>query len=139
MEEIQAYRSAVDEELRSLPESFSDNPQGKLLNLFAEFCACIKECTTGSDSQPEFFEGLYEEFGKLANDITRTRPNFEILPKPQKQSLANAFAYVDDDSISAPVSSHSSPREATPESLSRSESEGRDESGHSLHLQRIKL
>jgi hypothetical protein len=78
-EEIELKRSAVDEELRRLPESFAENPQVKLLSLFDEFNTCIKETTTGNESRPEFFEGLHKEFARLSTDITNTCPKFDIL------------------------------------------------------------
>ena len=77
-EEIELYRSAVDDELRSLPESFAENPQVKLLALFDEFITCVKDFTKGNESRPEFFKGLYKEFEKLAADITATCPKFDI-------------------------------------------------------------
>ena len=79
--EIEAKLSEVQNGLDILPESFSENPQGKLLTLCTEFDSCIRECTTGSEPYSSFFEALYKEFETLSNEITATRPNFEI---PQK-------------------------------------------------------
>lgn len=128
-QEIEATLSAVQEELCSLPESFAENPQGKLLNLCAEFTACIKECTTGSEWHPKFFEGLYKEFEKLAKDIMGTRPNFEIPPKPAQKETSTLAAFPNTDYVSIPVpvpSSYSTPA-AIAESESRTELEVKGE------------
>ena len=91
MNDIERKLQVVQEALDSLPQSFADNPQGKLLNLCAEFNACIKEYTIGSESYPDFFEDLYDEFEKLAKEITSTRPKFEI-PQKTAQKGASAIA-----------------------------------------------
>lgn len=86
--DLEKKLNRVQELVDSLPPSYSDNPQGKLLNLCVEFNACIGECITGSESKPCFFEGLYNEYENLAKEITMTEPKFEIPPKTtEKETL----------------------------------------------------
>jgi hypothetical protein len=122
---MEAKLSVVQDGLRSLPESFSENPQGKLLNLCAEFNTRIRECTTGSESYPRFFEGLYDEFEILSKDITATRPNFEIPQKtPQNEtSIVATPAILDYNAVPMSVSLPYSSSPAIAESESRSDLE----------------
>lgn len=77
MNDIERKLQAVQKALDALPLSFADNPQGKLLNLCAEFNTCIGKYTIGCESYPDFFQDLYDQFEKLAKEITSTRPKFE--------------------------------------------------------------
>jgi hypothetical protein len=103
-QEIEDAKSSVDEDLRSLPESFAENPQGKLLNLFAEFISSVKERTAGKESDSQLLVGLYNEFERLASGITSTRLDFEISSKhvhfepvdpnnPSKSEVLVAFGH----------------------------------------------
>lgn len=71
----------VQDALDSLPPSFSDHPQARLLGLCADFLSEIDEYTNGSTNQPKFLQDIHDEFWKLANEIAATRPTFEITPK----------------------------------------------------------
>jgi hypothetical protein len=121
MKDIERKLQAVQEALDSLPQSFADNPQGKLLNICAEFNTCIKEYTIGSESHPDFFQDLYDEFEKLAKEITSTRPNFDI-PRKTAQKGASAIAAPENVAPSASL-----PYDFTSDSDSDSESEANNE------------
>jgi len=78
----------VEDGLAALPESFAANPQGKLLELCNSFIDCVADCTLGEESDPIFFEGLYEEFGRLSRNILATRPEFDIPKKATRNETA---------------------------------------------------
>jgi len=88
MNDLEKKLNTVQDVVNSLPPSYSDNPQGKLLNLCGEFNACIRECITGSESKPSFFETLYNEYENLAKEITATEPKFEIPPKTAEKETS---------------------------------------------------
>jgi len=101
-DEIESAQRQVEETLQSLPESFAENPHGKLLNLIANFTARVKEYTTGHESSPELFERLYDQFESLENDILRTRLHFEIPPKltkAQKQDSGFGTNYLSTSAV----------------------------------------
>ena len=96
MNEIEMKSNGIQEELESLPQSFADNPQGKLLNLCAEFTSSVRDYTSGTPAHLRFFQYLHDEFWKLAQEITLTRPNFHITEQKSTQSLGKvASAYKD--------------------------------------------
>lgn len=115
MNDIERKLQVVQEALDALPLSFADNPQGKLLNLCSEFNACIGQYTIGSESCPDFFQDLYDEFEKLAKEITSTRPKFEMPHKTEQReaSVITAIesvvlpAYLVYPSTSVPLESES--------------------------------
>jgi hypothetical protein len=82
--------------MESLPESFAEYPQQKLLRLCSEFNNGIRKHTTGTGSPTEFFGNLYEEFEKFREVITATRPKFIL---PQKAS----------SKVSSPIVPHQGP------------------------------
>lgn len=70
----------VQDDLDHLPQSFSDNPQAKLLSLCTDFISEIDQHTNGSPNNPGFFQDLHGEFWKLRKKIMSTRLGFEITP-----------------------------------------------------------
>jgi hypothetical protein len=75
----------VQRSLDRLPQSFSDEPQTKLLSLCADFVLEIGEHTKGDTNHPKFLQDLHEEFQKLAEEIVDTKPNFGIKPKSMSE------------------------------------------------------
>jgi hypothetical protein len=86
--EINEKLTLVQHDLNSLPESFAENSQAKLLNLCAEFNASIKEWIIGDGEKSEFFEKLYTEFESLATSILATQPEFDVPKKKPTQQEA---------------------------------------------------
>lgn len=71
----------VQHTLDCLPQSFSDDPQTKLLGLCADFAFEIGQHTKGDSDHAKFLQDLHNEFQKFAKEIAETKPNFEIKPK----------------------------------------------------------
>jgi hypothetical protein len=122
MDDIEKKLQAIQEALDSLPQSFADNPQGKLLNICGEFNARIKEYTIGSESHPYFFQDLYGEFEKLSKEVMSTRPNFEI---PQKALQKGT----------SPIATGATPQSSNPLSYSSDESDSESDANHEQHSQ----
>jgi hypothetical protein len=68
----------VQGELDRLPQSFAENPQAMLLGLCSEFVSEIGKYTHGNSTHPAFFQDINSEFWSLAQEISDTRPRFEI-------------------------------------------------------------
>ena len=62
----------VQENLDSLPPSFSDNPQAMLLGVCDAFFTEIDQHTNGSRKYPKFLQIMHDEFWKLAKEIATT-------------------------------------------------------------------
>lgn len=92
MDIVQMQLIVVQENLNSLPQSFADNPQGKLLNLCSEFNSRIQQSTTGTGSHLTFLRSMQMEFLKLAKDINNTRPRIDIPVKTEEKKKTEKSA-----------------------------------------------
>jgi len=80
----------VESELRNLPPSFADNPQGHVLGICSSFVRDIENYTNGtppvsfpSISTPQsFLRDAAVCYSALEKGIKGTRPRFEITPSP---------------------------------------------------------
>lgn len=78
--------SISEEALSSLPRSFSDNPQLRLLELCDDFKKRVAECTIGRGQSNNFIDDcLCEKYKELADEIMATCPDFQI-PEPPNAS-----------------------------------------------------
>ncbi len=127
-DEIESAQRQVEENLQSLPESFAENPHGKLLNLITNFTARVKEYTTGHESSRELFEGFYNQFERLENDILSTRLHFQIPPRPTQAQKQDSPLGIDYTFTSAAHADYYSPPESEP--LARKEGPVEAEAKH---------
>jgi hypothetical protein len=67
--------------LDRLPQSFSDDPQTKLLALCSDFASELSKHANGNQKHPEFLQGLHKRFRELTGKIAKTRPTFDIPTK----------------------------------------------------------
>jgi hypothetical protein len=69
----------VQDDLDSLPESFEDSPQAKILHLCGVFNTEVDAYTTAKSEHTSFFQKLEEEFSILEQNLLATKPNFEVV------------------------------------------------------------
>jgi hypothetical protein len=83
LHEIEAKLDIIEKDLRSLPQSFCDNPQQRLLELCAEFNKRVADYTDPkNDSTPNIFEDWFDEYDRFEKRIISTQPQFEVPKKP---------------------------------------------------------
>ena len=83
---IDREMSVTEEALSSLPQSFSDNPQPRLLELCDDFRKRVTECIIGRGHSDNFIDDFCcEKYKELAKKITATCPDFQI-PEPPNTS-----------------------------------------------------
>jgi hypothetical protein len=68
----------VDDELKKLPESLSENPQGLLLKICQEFLNDVEAKTRRNPSYPQFFKRLYEICSNFQKNILGTELRFSV-------------------------------------------------------------
>src|SRR5579871_6075529 len=76
--ELRLKNKEVQAGLESLPESFEDKPQAKLLTHCHGYLAEVNRYMCGDTTREEFFQDLRLKFEKLAKRINETKPDFEI-------------------------------------------------------------
>jgi len=121
---IEGEISTNEEALSSLPRSFSDNPQLRLLELCDDFRKRVSECIIGRGDSNNFIDDyLCKKYKELADEILTTCPDFQIPeppdaspnPEPQKMQRLQSPVLV---SYPATISSDEAESDA-PEALER--------------------
>lgn len=79
--------SVNKEELFSLPQSFSDNPQQRVFGLCDDFTKRVTECTIGKGHSDNIIDSyLCDKYKELRDRILATCPQFEVPESRRTQS-----------------------------------------------------
>lgn len=91
LHQIEAKLDIIEKDLRSLPQSFGDNPQQRLLELCTNFNQRIADYTNPkNDSTPNIFEDWFDEYDRFEKRIISTQPQFEVPKKPIQEESSMA-------------------------------------------------
>jgi len=91
--ELMSMKREVHSNLDRLPQSFSDDPQTKLLGLCGDFVSEIGEHASGTPKHPKFLKDLHQLFWKLSKEIAQTQPIFDI-PTKEQTAIAPSPLYI---------------------------------------------